>query len=70
MAGKRSGIAGLQRPECPFLVVFTEKGLSKLVAADHNGAGWGHFDHPGEETWATEATEMGSDYVLSAWTDA
>lgn len=48
---KLSGVAGLQRPEHPLLVVFTEKGLSKLVTADHDGTGWGHFAHPGEETW-------------------
>ncbi len=28
-----------------------EEGLSKLVGAYHDSAGWGHFDHPGHETW-------------------
>lgn len=27
-----------------------EEGLSKLIGADHYGAGWGHFDHAGHET--------------------
>lgn len=51
MTGKLSGVAGLQRPEYPLLVVFAEKGFSELVSADHDGAGRGHFDQPWEETW-------------------
>lgn len=50
MPGKSSA-AGLQRPENPLLVVFAEKGFSKLVSADHDGTGWGHFDQSGKETW-------------------
>ena len=34
-----------------------EEGLSKLVAADHDGAGRGHLDHPGEEPWGHNAEQ-------------
>lgn len=27
-----------------------EEGLSKLIGANHNSTGRGHFDHPGQET--------------------
>lgn len=50
MTEKLSGVAGLHRPEYPLLVVFAKKGFSKLVSADHDGTGRGHFDQPGEET--------------------
>lgn len=46
---KWSSVAGVQRPELPFLVVFSEKSFPKLVNADHDGAGWGHFDQPGQK---------------------
>lgn len=45
-----SRVAGLQRPQCPLLIVFAEKAFSKLVRADHDGTGGRHFDQPGEET--------------------
>lgn len=47
--GNLSGV-GLQWSMCPLFVVFPEKGLSKLITADHDGTGWSHFYHPGEKT--------------------
>lgn len=46
-----SAAAGVQRPELPFLVVFSEESLPELVTADHDGTGWSHFDQPGQKTW-------------------
>lgn len=51
MPGKLSGAAGLQWHEYPLLVVFAEKGFSKLVSADHDGTGRGHLDQSWKETW-------------------
>ena len=50
-AGKLSGVVRVQRPKYPLLVVLAEKGLSKLIAADHNGTGRGNFDQSGDEPW-------------------
>lgn len=51
----RSGALSIQ-------VHLLEKGLPELVGADHDGAGWCHFDHPGHETWAKTHN------VLTSWT--
>lgn len=36
------------------LVVLAEESLPELVGADHDGARWGHFDDPRQETWKAE----------------
>lgn len=51
----RSGALSIQ-------VHLLEKGLPELVGADHDGAGWCHFDHPGHETWGKTHN------VLTTWT--
>lgn len=50
MTGNISSVRVLHWPECPLLVVFAEKGFSELITADHDGAGWSHFDQPRDET--------------------
>lgn len=52
-----SGVIGLQWSEYALLVVFAEKGLSKLIRADHDGTGRGHFDQSGQETWQRDGRE-------------
>lgn len=55
MTGKLSGVTGLQWAEDLLLVVFAEKGFSKLISGDHDGAGRGHFDQSWEETFKQSA---------------
>lgn len=39
--------------------MLAEEGLPKLICADHNGTGWGHFDQPGQETWRRDKGVVG-----------